>query len=106
MFDAELNEQRINGSDLDAIAAAKVAHSRSLNVVFSGRLKEPKSSEPFDELDSCFGGSKALEEFLQHKSGCENLICSAECMLKRPDLWCLGYGVASEGEGPDACVYK
>lgn len=59
VFAAELNEYRIDGSDLDAVTAARVAYLCSFDVIFSVWLEESKRSEALDQLPARLWSGKA-----------------------------------------------
>jgi hypothetical protein len=95
---AQLNQYRVDGSDLDAVAAAMIADLGGLDVVFSVWLEESKRGEPFNQLAPGFGAGKALKKLLQHQPGSEDLICSPKSVLESLDLGEGSLGVSAECE--------
>ena len=61
VFAAELNEYRVDGSDLYAMATAQIPSLRCFDMVFSVWLYESKRGKPFYQLAPCFWPSKALK---------------------------------------------
>ena len=106
MFPTELNEHCVNGSNLDAVAAAQIADFRSFDMVFSVWLDESKRGKPFDQLAPSLWPGKALKEFLEDQPGGEDLICSFKGVLQSLDFDYCGLGVSAEGERPDARIYE
>jgi hypothetical protein len=104
VLQTELDEHRVDGSDLNAVPATRVADYGGFDVVFTVWLQESERGEPLDQLATCFGPRKALQELLQHQTRREDLVCSLETVLKRLDFRYRHLGVAVEGEGPDAGI--
>jgi hypothetical protein len=101
---AELNEYRIDGSDLDAATAARVADLCSFDVIFTARLNEPKRSEPLDQLPTPLWTGKALKELLQHQTRGKDLVCPLKGMLQGLHFRHGRFVIAAEGERSDARV--
>lgn len=104
MFAAELNEYRVDGSDLDAVAPALVANLCSFYVVISVWLQESKRGKPLNELASRLRTRKTLEQLLKNQACGEDLISSVKRMLKQLDFGHGSHGVSAESERPDAGV--
>ncbi len=106
MLDAELDKQRINGSYLNAMTATGVPDLGGFNMVFAIWLEKTKRRKPFNQLAPGFCAGKTLEQFLEHESCSEDLIRSLKCMQKRFDFGPRCFTIASEGQRPDAGIYK
>ena len=60
MSSAELNEQCVNGANLNTVPTTSISNLRSINVVLTIRFDERKSSESFYDAVACLRASKAL----------------------------------------------
>lgn len=69
----KLRQQRIDGADLHARAAARVAQPRRGNMILPVRLQQAEGSEVLNDLLLRFGAAKALQQLLQDQAGGDNL---------------------------------
>lgn len=74
MPQTQLNQHGVYGADLDTVPSTNVAMAGRFDVVFPIRLKEGEGGEPLDHLSSRLWPGEPLQQFLQHKAGCENLV--------------------------------
>ena len=104
VFQTKLDQQCVDGPDLDTTSSAGVSHFSGFNVVFAVRLEKAECCEPIDQLATRLRSSKALQQFLQYQTCRKDLISPLESVLKRFDFWCRCLGVATEGSRPNAGV--
>ena len=64
MTNAELREQRVDRSDLNASTPTPIAQTGRANVVFATRDDERKSSKPIDDVAVSARPVEALQELL------------------------------------------
>jgi hypothetical protein len=57
---AELNEQSVNGANLNAVPATSISNLRSVNVILAIRFNERKCGESFNDAVARLRASKAL----------------------------------------------
>ena len=60
MSSAELNEQCVNGANLNTVLTTSISNLRSVNVILAIRFDERKSGESFYDAVACLRASKAL----------------------------------------------
>jgi hypothetical protein len=99
----ELDEHRVDGSDLGTVAAAGVAQLGGFDVIFAVRLQEYERGEALDQRAPCLGAGKTLQQFLQHEASGEDLVCSVESVLQRFRFRGGNLGVPTEGQGLYPC---
>jgi hypothetical protein len=75
---AELNEQGIDGADLDPSAAAGITSFGCRDVVLLVGLEKGKSGKALHELVTVCGTSETLEHLLEHQSRGEDLVGTLE----------------------------
>ncbi|HOB95382.1 MAG TPA: hypothetical protein PK306_22800 [Aquabacterium sp.] len=56
--------------------ATGIPNFSCVNVILPVRFDERQGTESFDDAVACLGASKALQQFLQHKTSAEHLIGS------------------------------
>lgn len=101
---AKLDEQGVDGPDLNSAAAAGVANLRGFDVILPVRLDEPEGAKAFDELSPSLRPCKALQQLLQHETGREDLISAEQSIPERSHLRRGLFGIAAQRERPDARV--
>jgi hypothetical protein len=106
VLEAELDENGVDRSDLDAAPPAAFANFSGLDVVVTLRLQESERGKPLDQLPTRLGSGEALEKFLQDQTGREDLIGSLQGVSKSLHFRRRRLGIAAEGEGPDAGIDK
>ena len=106
VFAAELNEDCVDGSNLNPMTTARIADLRSFNMVVSVWLQESKRGKPLNKLASRLRSRKALKQFLQYQPGSEDLICPFKGVLQSLDFGHRSLGVSAEGERPDTGIYE
>ncbi len=80
MSATQLDQQGVDGSDLNPTTAAGVADFRGFDVVLAIGLKECQGRQAFHKLRACLRTGEALQEFLKDQPGCEDLIRSEQCL--------------------------
>jgi hypothetical protein len=75
---AKLDEQGVNGANLNAMPPASISNLCGINVILAIWLDESKSSKALYDTVACLRASKALEQLLQYKSSAKYLICTEE----------------------------
>lgn len=60
MSSAELNEQCVNGANLNTVLTTSISNLRGVNVILAIRLDERKRSESFYDAVKCLRASTAL----------------------------------------------
>lgn len=101
---AELDEHRVDGSQLDTVATARISNFRSFDVVFAVRLQESDRGEPGDQLVARLRPVETLQQFLQHQPGREDLVGAFESVPEGLHFRCGRLGVAAKGERPNAGI--
>ena len=104
MAATELDQQRVNGADLDSATATGAPDLSSFNVVLAVRHQESQCRKPLYKLISRLGSSEPLKKFLQYKAGREHLICAKERVAQCRYLWRAVHCIAAKRERPHACV--
>jgi len=102
--DAQLSEQRVDGSDLDSVAPTVVAKVRSCNVVAALRLQARKGGEALEDGISGARSAEALQQLLQHEAGREDWLIATQTAPELGQLGCDLRSIASQGERPHAGV--
>ena len=100
----ELDQQRVNGSDLDPATATRVSDLGGFNMVFAVRYEEGQRPKPLHELISRLGPGEALKQLLKYKASREHLIGTKERVAQGRHFWRALLAVAAQREGPHARV--
>jgi hypothetical protein len=95
---AQLNQQGVNSAYLDVVSSAGISNLGSVDIVLSIWLYECKRRETFYDAVARLGARKALQQFLQYKTGAEDLIGSEERIAQCNDLWRLKFSVSAKGQ--------
>lgn len=98
---AELDEQGIDGADLDTPAAAGITDVRRCNVVLLVGLEKGKDGEALHELVLIAGASETLQHFLEHQSRGEDLRGPLESGTEGADLRGALLAITAESQRPD-----
>jgi hypothetical protein len=98
---AELDEQGIDGADLDTPAATGIADVGGGDVVLLVGLKEGEHGEALHELVSVFGAGKTLQHVLEHQSSGEDLIGSQESGMECAHRGQVRLAITAKGQRPD-----
>jgi len=104
MSAAELDQQCVEGPDLDSATATRVSDLGGFNVVFAVRHQECQGRKPLHELISRLGPGEALKQLLKHKARREHLIGTKERVAQGRYFWRALLGVAAQRKGPHARV--
>ena len=104
MSATELDQQRVNGSDLDSATATRVSDLSGFNMVFAVRHQESQGRKPLHKLISRLGPGEALKQLLKYKARREHLIGTKERVAQGGYFWRALLGVAAQREGPHARV--
>lgn len=97
---AELDEQGINGADLDPSAAADISDFGCCNVVLLVGLKKGEPRKTLYELISVIGACKTLQHFMQHQSSGEDLLGAQESANFRKS-W---LAITARGQRPEGSI--
>lgn len=104
MPDAELGQDRIDGSDRDARTSASIANARCSDVIFSVGLNQRQGCEALDDLGLCLRSREALKKLLQDKPGRHDDLVALERILERLNLGFCRLSVTPKRERPNAGV--
>lgn len=74
----EFRYERINCTDLDSGASARVAQRCSLDVVVPVRNQKRHSGKALENLCTCLRSGEALQQLLENESGSENSFASGK----------------------------
>ena len=106
MADAKLREQRINGPDLHAGAAARIAQIGGGDVIVPIRREKGQRREAGQELCARPWAREALQQFLQDEAGGEDRLAAFNGANQGIGLLGGGSGISSKGQRPDARINK
>ncbi len=101
---AELDEQGIDGADMDPSAAADIADSGCCNVVLLVGLEEGDGGKGLHELVAYCWTSETLEHLLEDQSGGEDLLGTLESGTEGADLRRAWLAITARGQRPDKGV--
>jgi hypothetical protein len=104
MAHAQLGQQRINGSCLDAALAAEIAQCCGGNVIFAIGHEERQGAEMFHDLILRPGPRKTLQQFLQYQAGRRDALAGSEYAGQFMHFRHVGGLVAPQHQRPDAGV--
>jgi hypothetical protein len=104
MSATELDEQRVNGSDLDSATSTRVADFGCFDVVLAIGYQEGEGRKPLHKLTSRLGPCEALKKLLKYKARREHLIGAKQRIKQGRYLWRALLGIAAQRKGPDARV--
>ena len=104
VMDAELCEQRVDGTDLHTGPTTAVAQLRGSDVIFPVRAEERQSPEPVNDVLTRAGSGKTLQQFLQDQPRGHDRFAAFESAAQRIDLWDGGDLIATKRERPDARI--
>ena len=79
MLDAELCNKRINGANLHAITSARITKHCCLNMCLAGWIEERKHLQAINDARLIFGAVEALQELLNHDTGCNDSVAVQKC---------------------------
>jgi hypothetical protein len=103
-IDAQAGEQGIDRPQLNALASARVAKRRCLDMVIACGDDEWQRLEPRNESGTLLGASQALEELLQDQAGRVDLLAVLEAATQSRDCRGIRGHVTPQREGPDTRV--
>jgi len=101
---SELDQQSVNGPDLDSATATGVSDLGGFNVVLAVRHQESQGRKPLYKLISDLGSGEALKKLLKYKASGEHLIRSKERVAQGRHLGRALHGIAAKRERPHARV--
>lgn len=104
MPDAELRKQCVNGANLDASLAARIAQGCRTDVVVPIRLQQRQSGKPFDDLGPRPGARKTLQELLENKTCRDDDLRTQERVLELMYLRLGDLNVTTKSQRPNACI--
>lgn len=102
--DAELSQDRVDGSQLETPPAGAVANLRGFEVVAPIRRDERERSEASDDRLLRAGPMKPLEELLIHETRREDEHPACQRSFEGAHLGAVGGSVPAKRERPDARV--
>ena len=73
-------------------------------MILSVGLYERKCGKALDNLSLRLRSSETLQQFLQHEAGGDDYVITLEGVFEGLNLRFGCLGIASKGQGPDACV--
>lgn len=103
---AELRQQRVDGSDLNACATAGVPQLRSLDVILPVWADEWQGSEALDEILTRAGAGKTLKQLLQDGPRSHHNVVTRESIAQGSNLWDGGLLITPECKRPNAGVHE
>ena len=106
MADAKLGEQRINGSNLNAVAAAVVAQAGCGDMVATRRHNHGDGREAVDDPRPSARAAAALQQFLKYQAGRVDCLAAAERLPQVPHLGAFRWRIPPERQRPDAGIYE
>jgi hypothetical protein len=83
---AELNEQCVNGANLNTVPTTSISNLRGVNVILAIWFDECKCGESFYDAVACLWASKTLQQLLEYKASAKHLICSEESVAQRDNF--------------------
>lgn len=101
---AELGQDGVNGSDLDACAPTGVADVRCCYVVVSVGLNQRQRSEALDDLGLCLRSREALKKLLQDEASCDDDLVTLKGVFERLNRWLSRFNVTPKRKRPNACI--
>jgi hypothetical protein len=101
---AQLGQQRVNGSDLHAIAAAVVPQSRSANVIVAIRHQQRHGGKAIENLIARLWAGEALEQFLKHEACSKQHLTGFDGADQCSDFVLRAGLVTSKRKGPNARI--
>ena len=96
MADAKLGEERIDGSDLNAVPAAFVAQSGRGDMVAARRHNHGNGREAVDDPRPDTRAAAALQQFLKYQAGHVDRLAAAERLAQAPHLGAFRRRIPSE----------
>ena len=83
---AELRQDRVDGSNLEPGPPAPIAQLRRFDVVLAIRRQQWKRCEAFDDLLACTRSGEPLQEILQHQARRHDSLTAFKSSLEHVDL--------------------
>lgn len=102
--DAELCQERVDRSDLNAAPAAIVAKIRGRDVILAFGPQEWEGTETLDDRLASARPPKPLKQLLQDQPGGEHRLLPSEAAPELRELGCDVRPIAPQGERPDTGV--
>jgi hypothetical protein len=99
--DAQLPQERVDRTNLNAAATAGVTQRRGFDVVRSIRDEEGKRGDPIQNLLACLWSGETLQRFLEHQAGRQDRFAVLNCLNQSRGLWSRRWTIASQRKGPD-----
>ncbi len=104
MADAELGQDGVDRSDLDACAPTGVANVRCCDVIFSVGLNQRQGCKALDDLGLCLCAREPLKKLLQDEPGCDDYVISLKGIFERLNFRLCRISIAPQRERPNACI--
>ena len=102
--DTKLCDKCVDRSNLHARSAAQVPEVGRGNMILTIWLDQGERREGLDNLLACLRVREALQEFLQDQARGHDHPCPGQGFLEHVDLMPVNFGIAPEGERPDARI--
>lgn len=103
---AQLDQHRVDRSNLNAVLSTSIADFRSFDVVGAIGLEERQRGKPLDQLATRLRSRKALEQLLEDQPGREHLVRAFKSAPEHFDSLGGCPSVAAESQRPDGRVHE
>jgi hypothetical protein len=104
--DAELGEDRVDGSDLKTSSAGSVSELRGVEVILAIWCHEGQRAEARHDSVLVASAAEPLQELLVDEAGRDDEHASCKRSFQSANLGRLGGGIAPKRKGPDARIYE
>jgi hypothetical protein len=101
MADAKLCQQRIDGAQPHAGAAAAIAQFGGVDMVLPVGVEQRQRGKPFDDVLACARSGETPQQFLQHQPRGDDDLVALQGGAQRLDLRHVAIAVAAQGQRPD-----
>lgn len=101
---AELSEQRVDRSNLDAAPAASVPQGGRSDVILAIRLEERQDSEALHDQSLCSGTREALQKLLENETCRDDDVRPEQSLFQLTDLGLESVDIATKRKRPDARI--
>jgi len=104
MADAQLGQERVDRTNLNAVTTAGVAQRSRFDVIRSIRDEEGKRREPIQDLLACLWSRETLQKLLQHQAGRQDRFAVFNRLNQSRSLWSRRRSLTSERKGPNTGI--
>ena len=102
----QLDQQRIDRSDLNARPTAGVSNLSGCDVVLPVRLNHGQRAKPLDDRGGSLWSGEALQEFLQHQTRRDDGLWAEQRLVQGTDSGLGTSSIAPQRQRPDARVHQ